>query len=127
MPTKACNMSANFIMLESLGELDRVIERSHSEPVVLFKHSSTCGISGGVYREVSEVTGDINLVVVQTHREISNAIAEITGIRHESPQAIILWAGKPVYHASHYDIISSDIQDWMKPDQDKKICAAGAC
>ena len=107
-------MSANFIDLESLEALDSLVERSHDEPVVFFKHSTTCGISAGVFREVSEVACDVNLIVVQTHRHISNRIAELTGIRHESPQAIILWAGKAVYHASHYDITSADIQDWLK-------------
>lgn len=102
-------------MLESLEALDRLFERSHNEPVVLFKHSSTCGISAGVHSEVSRVAGDINIVTVQTHRGISNEIAERTGIRHESPQAIILWAGKTVYHASHYDITAADIEDWLKP------------
>lgn len=108
-------MSANFVKLESLEALDRLFERSHNEPVVIFKHSTTCGISAGVHRVVSDVAGDINIVIVQNHREISNKIADMTGIRHESPQAIILWAGKTVYHASHYDIIAADIEDWLKP------------
>ena len=118
-------MSATFVNLESIEALDRLVERSHSEPVVLFKHSNTCGISAGVYQEVSDVAGDINLVVVQTHRDISNKIAHVTGIRHESPQAIILWAGKAVYHASHYDITAADIQDWLKP-RDNRYKAAGS-
>jgi thioredoxin 1 len=117
-------MSANFVKLESLEALDRLVERSHNEPVVLFKHSSTCGISAGVHREVSDVAGDVNIVIVQTHRDISNKIAELTGIRHESPQAIILWAGKPVYHASHYDITGGDIEEWLKPRDSRSAVSA---
>ena len=77
--------------------------------MILFKHSNSCGISSGVFNEVSLVNGDINLIVVQNARNVSNLIAERTGIRHESPQAIVLKQGEPVYHASHYDITAEDL------------------
>ena len=107
-------MSANFLNLESIEGLERLVAESHERPVILFKHSLTCGISSGVYREVSQVPADVNLVVIQTHREISNAIATITGVRHQSPQAIVLRDGEPVYHASHYDIEAEHIEASLK-------------
>ena len=103
-------MSATFINVDSLEGLERLMAESHERPVLLFKHSLTCGISSGVYREVSQVGADVNIVVIQTHREVSNAVATLTGIRHESPQAIVLRGGKPVYHASHYDIEAGHIE-----------------
>ena len=103
-------MPANFIKVETLDSLDRLFEQSFERPVVLLKHSTTCGISSGVYREVSLVGSDVNVIVIQTHREISNAIATRTGVRHESPQAIVLREGKPVYYASHYDIEAQHIE-----------------
>ena len=103
-------MPANFINIDSLEGLERLVAESHERPVILFKHSLTCGISRGVYREVSQVRADVNMVVIQTHREISNAVATLTGIRHESPQAIVLRSGMPVYHASHYDIEAQHIE-----------------
>ena len=107
-------MSANFINVDSIEGLERLVAESHERPVILFKHSLTCGISSGVYREVSQVRADVNLVAIQTHREISNAIAAITGVRHESPQAIVLRGGEPVYHASHYDIEAEHIEANLK-------------
>ena len=105
-------MPANFIKLESADDLDRLIDTSHQRPVVIFKHSSTCGISSGVFNVVDGgVETDVHLVVVQKNRDISNLIAHRTGIRHESPQAIVLHKGTPVYHASHWDIEPSDILD----------------
>ena len=103
-------MPANFINVDSIDGLDRLFEESFDRPVVLLKHSTTCGISSGVYREVETVAGDVNLVVIQTHREISNAISARTGLRHESPQAIVLRHGKAIYHASHYDIEAANIE-----------------
>jgi bacillithiol system protein YtxJ len=104
-------MSANFVKLDTAERLEELFNESHDKPVVLFKHSVTCPISLGVYQEVSRVAADINLVVVQSARHISTAIAEKTGIRHESPQAIILKDGVPVYHASHFDVTAEDIKD----------------
>ncbi len=102
---------ANFIELNSIEKLEKLFEESNEKPVVLFKHSLTCPISSGVYYEVSEVDTDVNLVIVQRARDISNEIASKTGIRHESPQAIVLRNGKPVYHASHYDITAADVEN----------------
>lgn len=105
------NMPANFINVDSIDSLDSLFARSFEVPVVLLKHSTTCGISAGVYREVGQVAADVNVIVMQTHRHLSNAIATRTGVRHESPQAIVLREGKPVYHASHYDIEAQHIED----------------
>lgn len=104
-------MPANFVNVDSIDRLDRLFEESFERPVVLLKHSVTCGISSGVYREVSQVQTDVNVVVIQTHRELSNAIAHRTGVRHESPQAFVLCNGKAVYHASHYDIEAEHIEE----------------
>jgi bacillithiol system protein YtxJ len=109
-------MKANFTKLDSTEKLEELFEKSHAEPVVLFKHSVTCPISAAVYREVASLETDVNLVVVQTARGISNEIANRTGIRHETPQAIVLKNGKPVYHASHYDVTADDINGKLRTD-----------
>jgi bacillithiol system protein YtxJ len=103
-------MNARFYEISSSEELEDIFEKSFEKPVVLFKHSITCPISSGVYYEVSSVDADINLIIVQKARNISNQIAEKTGIRHESPQAIVIKNGKPIYHASHYSVTAEDIK-----------------
>ncbi len=108
------SMKANFIEINSGAELDKLFDESNEKPVVLFKHSLTCPISAGVYQEISGATADIHIVVMQHARDVSNKIAERTGIRHESPQAIVLKNGKPVYHASHYDVTAGDVESYLK-------------
>jgi len=103
-------MKARFNEIHDAAELDAVFEKSNEQPVVLFKHSTTCPISAGVYQEISNADADINLIVVQRARDISQALAEKTGVRHESPQALVLKNGKVVYHASHYDVTASDVE-----------------
>lgn len=97
-------MTAKFIKLDSIEKLEDLWRSSHSQPALIFKHSSSCSISAGVFRMVSDLPAEIHLVVVQDHRHISNAIAAKTGLRHESPQAIVLAGGDVVHNASHYDI-----------------------
>lgn len=102
-------MKAVFNKINSIEELEEVFAKSSEKPVALFKHSTTCPISMSVYQEVQNVDGEINLVVVQSARNVSNEIAARTGVRHESPQAIVLKDGKAVYHASHYDVTAEDV------------------
>ena len=89
-------------------DVARLIERSRERPVVVFKHSVTCGISAGARRRFeSFVAGrdgdevDYVLLEVQHARPLSNALAEATGVRHQSPQAILLRGGEAVWNTSH--------------------------
>lgn len=107
-------MNAQFEHIDSLEQLEEIFVESNENPVFLFKHSLTCPISTDIYQEIKNVDGKVNLIVVQTAREISNAVAAKTGVRHESPQAIILENGSPVYHASHYDISPDEVNAKLK-------------
>jgi bacillithiol system protein YtxJ len=99
----------SFRTVTDISALDELLARSQTAPVVLFKHSSTCSISADVYREVAQYKGEVFLVVVQTARPLSNEIAARTGIRHESPQAIVLRHGRAVWRESHYDITADGL------------------
>jgi len=50
------------------------------------------------------------LVDVRAERPLSQQIAARTGVRHESPQVIILRRGASIWNASHYDITVSNIR-----------------
>ncbi len=99
-------MEKEFNSLADTKTLDELIARSHNEPVILFKHSTTCPISSAAYREMSKVADEVAMLVVQKSRDVSNEIAKRTGIRHETPQTLILRNGEVVWSASHFDITS---------------------
>jgi bacillithiol system protein YtxJ len=109
-------MKANFIKLDTTEKLEQLFSKSVENPIILFKHSTTCPISAGVYQEISNADADIHLVIIQNSRDVSNAIAKKTGVRHESPQAIVVKNGKVVYQASHYDVTASDVEKILKSD-----------
>ncbi len=114
VPVLKLIMKARFKEINSTEKLDELFQQSNEQPIVIFKHSLTCPISAGVYQEISNADADINLVVVQKARNVSTAIADKTGVRHETPQAIVLKDGKPIYHASHYDVTAADVEDSVK-------------
>lgn len=106
---------ASYTRLLSTDEIEPLFERSKEQPVFLFKHSLTCPISGAAFREYETYLADLGdddgtvhtLVEIQNARPVSNAIAERTGVRHESPQAILLRNGEVAWHASHWKIKSN--------------------
>ena len=102
--------------VDTSDKLDAVFDRSYREPVILFKHSNRCGISAHALEMAMEIDAEINLLVIQDHRDLSTEIARRTGHSHQSPQAFVLVSGKPVYHATHYGIDPNALADAIKTD-----------
>ncbi len=116
-------MIANFIKVNTTEELDGLFDKSSEQPVFLFKHSLTCPISAGVFEIVSGIHTDVHLVVVQHAPEVSKEVAAKTGVRHESPQAIIIKDGKPVYDASHYNVTAQAIEQTLEEHETASAAA----
>lgn len=107
-------MSNHFTPVSDSRELETLFRLSHERPVILFKHSLTCPISSAAYQEMSSVETDVSLIVVQSARAVSNEVATLTGIRHESPQAIILRNGRAVWNTSHWRIKRSAVEEAVR-------------
>jgi bacillithiol system protein YtxJ len=111
-----------YTRLLSVDEIEPLFERSKEQPVFLFKHSLTCPISTAAFQEYEKYLknraddegGVHTLVEIQNAREVSSAIAERSGIRHESPQAILLRDGDVAWHASHWEIKSETLAGAIK-------------
>ncbi|HEX9919113.1 MAG TPA: bacillithiol system redox-active protein YtxJ [Pyrinomonadaceae bacterium] len=108
----------NFAPVTDAGAFDELITRSHDAPVVLFKHSTTCPISARAHNQMSKlpagVADQVSLLVVQGAGELSRRVAAQTGIRHESPQTIILRNGQAVWSASHFDITAEAVEQAVR-------------
>jgi bacillithiol system protein YtxJ len=95
--------------IEQEQDLEELLDRSKTKPVIIFKHSTQCGISMQTYEEFidfAERASDLicGVILVLENRELSNAIAERFKVRHESPQALLFKDGRPIWHASHWSI-----------------------
>jgi bacillithiol system protein YtxJ len=99
---------AHLRRLGSPADLDAAIAASADRPVLVFKHSTRCGVSAEALEELATSLRARSMhawvVTVQTDRGLSNAIATRFGVRHESPQLLLLKEGKVAWHASHFRI-----------------------
>jgi len=107
--------NVNWIPLTDLGQLHEIITLSETKPVLIFKHSTTCGISRMALKQF-ENQFDLNDQVVSyyldllTYRSISNEVAVRFGVEHQSPQLLLIQDGKCVFDASHGAIDVSDLR-----------------
>jgi len=106
-----------MVKVTNKQELEDLIARSRQEPIVIFKHSTTCPISADAYKEMARFSGDVALIEVQNAREVSRELEARTGVDHESPQVIILRNGRAVWHASHWKIRSDTVSDALAGNQ----------
>ena len=105
----------NLTHISDIAGLDAAIAESRERPVLLFKHSRTCGISCEALDELRSHMGGgpgqaaYKLITVQSHRQVADEVATRLGIRHETPQAILLRDGRPVWSASHFRITAHQL------------------
>ena len=50
-------MSAKFLRLSDKETWERLLVDSKEHPVLVFKHSNSCGISSRAYREMEQLEG----------------------------------------------------------------------
>jgi bacillithiol system protein YtxJ len=97
-------------------DLEQFIERSHKDPVVIFKHSTQCSRSAAAYEEFQTFVAEnpkipCGTVLVIEDRELSSKLENRFGIRHESPQAIVIAKGNPVWHGNHFAITARALEE----------------
>lgn len=100
-----------FVRVVGTEALEDLFNRSQERPVVIFKHSTTCPVSAAVYNEMERFDGEVALVEVQRARALSQEIEKRTGIRHESPQVIVLEKGIVIWNASHWRVTARAVAE----------------
>jgi len=120
-------MHPDLTVLERIDELDRLSSESHIRPLLVFKHSFTCGISAEALDElIDHLNADFGasggpdpryaMVTVQTHRAVSNAVSARLGVRHETPQALLIKNGRVVWAASHFRVTADAVRKALSSD-----------
>ena len=98
-----------------MDDLDRALAATDERPLLLFKHSFSCGVSAEALDELvahlneRELDASYAMVTVQTHRDVSNAVAKKLGVRHESPQALLIRDRRVVWSASHFKVTAAAV------------------
>jgi bacillithiol system protein YtxJ len=107
-----------MIDLTSVADLDRAL--ADKRTVILFKHSTQCPISAAADEEYRSFAAGHPGAAVFTHldllahRKVSNAIAERLGVKHESPQAIIVKDNQVSAVLNHDEITAEALANVLK-------------
>ena len=105
----------DWIPLIEDTQLDEILDRSFKKPQLIYKHSTTCGISSMVLNvftkgyEFDDHQAQMYFLDIHRNRDLSNNVATKFQVRHESPQLIVLNRGEVKAHASHGAIVDLDI------------------
>jgi bacillithiol system protein YtxJ len=109
---------APFHPLDNSSAWAEARTRSMNEPVLIFKHSSACSVSASAEDDMRSLAAETDVpvykLVVQQSRALSNEIAESLGVRHETPQALVLVGGEAVFDTSHFDVTAETVQDALR-------------
>ncbi|UYZ62576.1 bacillithiol system redox-active protein YtxJ [Hymenobacter weizhouensis] len=99
-------------------QLTDIVRESFEHPVLIFKHSTSCSISAAAKSKLERQWPEADLsgatlyyLDLLRYRPISNEIAQQFGIRHESPQLLLIQNGECQYDASHMGIRLSEVKE----------------
>lgn len=108
----------HWIHLTDEEQLKNIITESEVRPQVIFKHSTRCSISGVAMQRLQKAPQpdgvDFYFLDLIRYRSISNKIAEVFKVHHESPQVLVVKDGQCIYSESHLGIAMDDIADRAK-------------
>ena len=102
-------MDRPFAPVPDLATLEQLFADSHAAPVVLFQHDPFCPTSARAHRAMAQLSGTVHLVNVARQHDLAHSIATRTGIRHESPQVLVLRNGQVLWSASHGAITTAAV------------------
>ena len=100
----------NWLQLTDRNQLEEIKALSADVPCIIFKHSTRCSISALAqnrlegkwsFEDKALLPYFLDLIA---YRQLSDSIAETFGVRHESPQLLLIQDGQCTYEASHLDI-----------------------
>jgi bacillithiol system protein YtxJ len=96
-------------LIQLQNEQDWNLVKEQRPRVVILKNSTTCPVSHEAFKEYQKFASENEEEVfyylnVQDARPLSNLIAEQSGVKHESPQVLIIEGNTVLWHDSHWNI-----------------------
>ena len=97
------------------NQLDELVVKSQERPQLIYKHSTRCGTSSLIRNRLERAAVpaamDFYFLDLIAYRSLSDKIANSFGVRHESPQVLLIQNGECVYHQSHGAIYMEEIAE----------------
>tara|TARA_Y100000385_G_scaffold230441_1_gene242107 strand:+ start:113 stop:487 length:375 start_codon:yes stop_codon:yes gene_type:complete len=109
----------NWVSLEDKNQLEGLLELSKTTPVLFFKHSTRCSISSMALNRLNKgldwsLNCNFSYLDLLSFRLLSNKIANILKVEHQSPQAILIFKKEVIYAHSHSAINANEINKLVK-------------
>lgn len=114
--TAGSDLNEKWSIPESTRDLEQLFN-AESGLQLIYKHSDACMTCMFTKKRIEELMNNnqhiqsFHYIEVRLNRELSNFVSDKTGIKHESPQAILLHNGEVIWHASHSAIELESIQN----------------
>ncbi|QIL38857.1 bacillithiol system redox-active protein YtxJ [Pedobacter sp. HDW13] len=105
----------NWVNLTSVEQLEEI--KNASGYSLIFKHSTRCSISLMAKKNFEfdwdVIPSDTKLFFLDliSYRDISNHVAEVFQVTHQSPQILLIKDGECVLEASHSDISAEEVAE----------------
>jgi bacillithiol system protein YtxJ len=100
-----------------LLELQELSKNPEIQGVFVFKHSTRCSVSYMAYKGLKAMWkfDDIPFYYLDLikFRDISNEVASVFNLKHESPQLLFINNGECTNSATHFNVNVDTIQKWL--------------
>ena len=98
----------NWKYITSTQDVDEIVQKSSTKKQAIFKHSTRCSISTLALSRVERFNNNLDIdfyfLDLLKYRDVSNYIADILKVDHQSPQLILIDEGKPIQVQTHHSI-----------------------
>lgn len=112
------NLSEHWVVPSTEEDLKPIFDKG-SGTHLIYKHSNACMTCVFVKRSLDAVVPNFrehvtcHYIDVRHSRPLSNFVRELSGIKHESPQVILVHNGQVSWHASHGAIDEQILTDQL--------------
>ena len=113
------NLGTPLTELEQLADIDKLSNKPRVNGVLIFKHSTRCSVSYFAYKKLqaewifSQEELPLYYLDLLAYRKISDQIAVNYGVKHESPQLLLIKNGHCIGNASHSDVSVLTVENWL--------------
>ncbi len=105
--------------LTTASQLDVITEESKTQTVLIFKHSTRCGVSRMVLNQferdydIEEGAMELYFLDLLSYRDVSDEVAARFQVFHQSPQLLVIKGGVSVFDASHHRIQAGELNKYQ--------------
>ena len=104
-------------------ELGQILDESCQRQIILFKHSTTCPTSSRAWLEVQNFLKEssdevlVGMIKVIESRPVSSQATEELGLKHQSPQVLLVRERQVLWHASHQEVTQAKLMKALEGER----------